>query len=367
MKLTRSLLLAIFNIPLLLNQFFILFIFLIIKTFLFIKIKKNIVIDDLPIVIFHQGGIGDFIIKLNSIENHNIKKLIFILPDKMKEIVFKNKNIKVFYYRKKNFLYFLFKLKKHIEHNSLFLSFNPSWISFFTFMILNLKFSYGFIDSRKHFTSVGFNIQNKHSPVCNDSQNFNMLLSNLFDKTVTKKRILGYSKIDEIKKPFIILNSTKSDDWPAGRLNYDTTKNLIKLLLKKHKGHYIYLIGNKDHNKFNKILLKDLNYCKYIINYAGKTNFSHLFFLIDKSSFIYTTDSLISHIGKYFDKDVTTFYSFSDPQTFEWGKRSKFYINKKFNCMPCVSFNEQPLDNKPFNCPFNSRCDQTFRIYEKDL
>ena len=48
-------------------------------------------------------------------------------------------------------------------------------------MFLNLKFSYGFIDSRKHFTSVGFNIKNKHSPACNDSQNFNMLLSNLFD------------------------------------------------------------------------------------------------------------------------------------------------------------------------------------------
>ena len=44
---------------------------------------------------------------------------------------------------------------------------------------------------------------------------------------------------------------------------------------------------------------------------------------------------------------------------FSWGERSVSLHRKKYECMPCVTFQVGPVDNKPFVCKYQSRCDKT--------
>lgn len=129
---------------------------------------------------------------------------------------------------------------------------------------------------------------------------------------------------------------------PKKDLSFDTLK---KILEKESKNKICVIVGNK-RSKEKKLPLINEN----IVDIRGETNLRELFYVVKKSSYIITVDSMVSHIASAYKKKgivifgpTTPLYGFKP-----FGEEMKVIYNKTF-CSPCSLHGEGI-------CLFNKRC-----------
>lgn len=317
---------------------------------------------DLPksVTLFLYGGFGDTVMKLASIRNLP-KDIEVQLIASEKHATLLNlvvgENIKSYVADSPGSL---FKLRSRINRKSLFLFQSPLFEIYLIYLVLGLSRGYGFIGNRAVLRTIG--LKRTIAPLpelsVNDYQNY-CNMAGLYGRVESPRFLLRSMSFDVGMKDFAIINVNKSQGWPAGRWPMASFLKVAEFI-SNELGLGLVLVGGGDEvvqvHAFEQMLRQ--NGLKSTVNVAGRTSFDELIDLVSQSSFVVTCDAFIMHLASYFDKLTFSLFSFSDPREFVWGNNT-FSFNPMYECMPCVSFTKAPVDNAPFVCPYNARCDET--------
>ena len=325
-------------------------------------LKTDAVHGPKSITIFLYGGFGDTIMKLSSLRNLSADTEIQIICTKKQAKFVENvigSGIRKFCIRS---ICDIFNARRSINKSSLFLFHSPLFEVYLLFLCLGFRYGYGYVGDRKKFRGIGFKPDVSVSPdrSVSDFDNF-CNISSVLDKSEVERFHIkdAHVTLHFEGQPFVVININKSQGWPAGRW---PKKNFLELadFIEQDLGLGIVLVGASDEalcvNEFEG-LLKKRGLVK-VENLAGKTTFSELANLVIRSEFVVTCDAFIMHLASHYHTLVFSLFSFSDPHEFVWGNNESSF-NPVFDCMPCVSYATAPIDNAPFVCPYNARCDST--------
>lgn len=312
------------------------------------------------VTLFFYGGFGDTIMKLASISHLPESIEIQLIASKkhapLLDLV-AGENIQRYVI---DSIGSLFAMRSRINKKSLFVFQSPLFEIYLIFLVLGLKQGFGFVGNRAALRGIGFKpgmaistdvSVNDHRNYCNMIAVYNLSESQRFTLK-GKDFVVGI-------KDFVIININKSQGWPAGRWSIDKFFEVAQFVANE-LGFGIVLVGSQGEKEQVDAFEKKLRSSglEQISNAAGRTSFAELIDLVAKAKFVITCDAFVMHLASYFDKLTFSLFSFSDPNEFVWGKNT-FSFNAKYECMPCVSFTTNPVDNAPFNCPYNARCDHT--------
>ncbi len=122
-------------------------------------------------------------------------------------------------------------------------------------------------------------------------------------------------------------------------------KVLKKILENESKDKICIIVGDKK-SKEKKLPLINKN----IIDIRGETSLRELFYVVKKSSYIITVDSMISHIASAYEKEGFVIFGPTTPLYgfYPYGDKLKV-IHKKIPCSPCSLHGEGI-------CLFNKKC-----------
>lgn len=318
--------------------------------------------EDLPksVTLFLYGGFGDSIMKLASIRNLSKDIEVQLIASEKHATLLDlvvGENIKSYVADSPGSL---FKLRSRINRQSLFLFQSPLFEIYLIYLVLGLSCGYGFIGNRATLRTIGFKRTVAPLPELsvNDYQNY-CNVAGLYGRVEPHRFTLRSRDFDVGMKDFVLINVNKSQGWPAGRW---PMANFLKVaeFISNDLGLGLVLVGGRDEvdqvYAFEQMLRQ--SGLKRAVNVAGRTSFDELIDLVSQSSFVVTCDAFIMHLASYYDKLTFSLFSFSDPREFVWGNNT-FSFNPMYECMPCVSFTKAPVDNAPFVCPYNARCDET--------
>lgn len=314
------------------------------------------------VTVFLYGGFGDTIMKLSSLRNLSADTEIQIIYTKKQAAFVENViglGIQKFCIRS---VWDIFYIRRSINKSSLFLFHSPLFEIYLLFLCFGFRYGYGYVGNRKRFRGIGFkpDVSVTVDLSASDFGNFCNIASCL-DKSEVERFCLKDTHVDLgfESQPFVVININKSKGWPAGRWSQH---NFIEVadFVQNELGLAIVLVGSPDETDNVNLFasrLKSRGVVK-VENLAGKTTFSELSNLVISSEFVVTCDAFIMHLASHYHKLVFSIFSFSDPKEFVWGN-NEYSFNPVFDCMPCVSYATAPVDNAPFVCPYNSRCDST--------
>lgn len=112
------------------------------------------------------------------------------------------------------------------------------------------------------------------------------------------------------KDEYIILNPWGTNVYAEKNISFNALYELIKLLLTNEKYNIIITGLNEENNKNESDLLENIfeQYNNRIFNLVGKTTFNDMAYLVDKSKFVITCNTSVSHLAAAFKKPLVDVY-----------------------------------------------------------
>lgn len=163
---------------------------------------------------------------------------------------------------------------------------------------------------------------------------------------------------------YIVINPNKTADWIGGKW---TTQNYILLInmILKELNHKVYLVGDSSEFDSNELIKKNYFKNERVVNIAGKYKIDEFIDFIKRSEVVITADTGIMHISNFLNIKTIALFFFTDPEIYSHRNSNTIIIfNKYMKCMPCIKFQNIPVDNYPFKCKYNYECSKSISTIE---
>lgn len=320
-------------------------------------------------ILFVNGGIGDcamvipLAVKLNKYSN-----VIVIIPSHSEAL------FSIYAPKVKTFVYngpmgvsnLVFSIRRLVSRNSVFV-FTSSIAEIYAFYLaIGAPKAYGLIGNNKYLRSIGLGLRSKVTPSLPKVEIFleiGITLINVFYGIAESTQISQLTPSSSPRGSYVVISPSKTTEWPAGRWQPDRFSSLADYLIMNFGLKIVFVGGEKDISSVDKII-KNCRHSAFIENLCGATSLVDLSELLSKAALVVSNDSGIMHMAALAATPCIAIFSFSDPNVYSWQGYTYAVFNKEYSCMPCVSFGEAPVDNYPFECPYDSRCDKVIQIQD---
>lgn len=330
--------------------------------FLSLGRKKN---QPSSCVFFLYGGIGDAILAITLINKvSRIRNTVVLCDDRLSALSFLfSKKVSIVKYNKKNFVTQSFRIKKKIAKDSVLVHQTPVIELHIVKLILGISGSMGYISSYDKIYSINSLSGSKKINSINTIVRYEKLYETIRDAFSYQERQCDISQTDLSQSIFdakyIVVSLSKSPQWKMGKMDTNEYIKIAEFFFLKY-GYTVVFVGSSIERTQIDKAIRHSRYYNSLINFAGKTTIKELSVIIKSADFVISNDNGISHLSAYLMKKTLVLFMFSDPEVYKWNYKDYEYIFHPIkSCMPCVGFNNFPVDNYPVICRNNLICNQS--------